>query len=145
MALHPLRKAWIHTVNWLYRWLPRLTGCHRRADRSFHWRSGLPFPVCARCTGELVGMLCALATLFLPRPPLWVLLLLMIPMVADGFIQLLTSYESNNRRRFVTGLLFGYAFCLLLIWSLAETWRLGQAFGRQYRLEHEAATIASAI
>lgn len=136
MALHPLKRAWIRTVNGLYRWLPRLTGCHCRPERSFHWHSGLPFPICARCTGEVAGMLCALVTVSLGRPPLWVLLILLIPMVVDGSVQLLTAYESNNRRRFVTGLLFGYAFFALLMWSFAETWRAGQALGRQYRLEH---------
>lgn len=135
MALPPLRRTWIHTVNWLYRWLPRLTGCHCRPERSFHWRSGLPFPICARCTGEVVGMLCALMTIAIGRPPLWVLLILLIPMVVDGSVQLLTPYESNNRRRFVTGLMFGYAFGILLMMSLAATWRCGQAFGRRYRLE----------
>ncbi|HJB51594.1 MAG TPA: DUF2085 domain-containing protein, partial [Candidatus Oscillibacter pullicola] len=40
---------------WLWRWLPIIFGCHCRPDRSFHFRDGTPFPICARCTGELAG------------------------------------------------------------------------------------------
>jgi len=32
----------------------------------------------------------------------------MVPMLADGFTQLFTSYESNNWKRLITGLFFGY-------------------------------------
>ena len=39
----------------------------------------------------------------------------MLPMTADGFLQLFTSYESKNDRRFATGVLFGLAFDSLLI------------------------------
>ena len=45
---------------WLWRWLPILFGCHCRPDRSFHFRDGTPFPICARCTGELAGILAGL-------------------------------------------------------------------------------------
>ena len=38
------------------RFLQILFGCHARPDRSFFFR-GRQFPICARCTGELVGML----------------------------------------------------------------------------------------
>ena len=34
-------------------------------------------------------------------------LLLMLPMLADGFAQRLTPYQSGNLRRLVTGMLFG--------------------------------------
>ena len=43
------------------------------------------------------------------------MILFMLPMTADGFLQLLTSYESKNGRRFATGFLFGLAFDSLLI------------------------------
>ena len=45
---------------WLWRWLPIIFGCHCRPDRSFHFRDGTPFPICARCTGELAGILAGL-------------------------------------------------------------------------------------
>lgn len=43
-------------------------------------------------------------------------LLLMVPMVFDGFLQLLTPYESGNIRRLITGMVFGVAFIFFLIY-----------------------------
>ena len=115
----------------LYRWLPIILGCHCRADRSFFWR-GKQFPICARCTGELVGMIAGLVLCFFPRPAVWVMPVLMVPMIADGLIQLKTAYESTNPRRFVTGVLFGYGLMTLLIVSFIATYRLGYRFGQQF-------------
>ena len=93
-----------------------LFGCHARPDRSFYFRQK-QFPICARCTGELVGMISGV---------IWILLvgvwnigwyfLMMIPMILDGFCQQLTQYESNNAKRFLTGFLFGIAFDGVLVW-----------------------------
>ena len=66
------------------------------------------------------------------HPPFWVLLLLTIPMLTDGFIQRLTAYESNNLRRLWTGLFFGYAFAAMIIMSFAYVYRLGQKVGLTY-------------
>lgn len=90
-------------------------GCHCRPDRSFFWR-GKQFPICARCTGELIGILGGIPIIFAyGYAGLPLMALLMAPMVADGLIQLLTSYESTNLRRLLTGILFGIAFDSLLI------------------------------
>lgn len=97
------------------RFLQICFGCHARPDRSFHIH-GKQFPICARCTGELAGILVAIpiswwmGTLDIP-----VLLILMLPMLLDGFVQLLTTYESTNFRRFVTGFLFGFALISAVI------------------------------
>lgn len=53
--------------------------------------------------------------MFFWRPPLWGVGLMMLPMVADGFLQMLTRYESTNPRRFFTGLLFGYALLAFVV------------------------------
>lgn len=45
----------------------------------------------------------------------WVLLL-MAPMLFDGFLQLLTRYESGNYRRLFTGILFGVALVFAFIY-----------------------------
>ena len=76
---------------WLYRWLPIVFGCHCREDRSFHIR-GRRLPLCARCTGELAGILLCLvsAPFVLPSVPL--ALALLVPMVLDGGLQALTPY-----------------------------------------------------
>lgn len=126
------RRVLVSTVNWIYIWLPRMTGCHQRADRSFRYWNGRPFPVCARCTGELMGMATAICTVWVGYPPLWVLLVMLLPMVVDGTIQLLTSYESTNGRRLVTGILFGYAFAVLLTESIRVVYCFGVQIGRRY-------------
>lgn len=91
-------------------------GCHARPDRSFYFR-GRQFPICARCTGELVGMIAGIPLAVIAGcPEFWVMALLMFPMIFDGFLQLLTSYESGNLRRLLTGILFGIAFVYLLIY-----------------------------
>lgn len=41
---------------------------------------------------------------------------MMLPLIADGFLQQLTSYESNNSKRLVTGILFGIALVFLLVY-----------------------------
>ncbi len=69
-----------------------------------------------------------LAFLYLPRA--WVAAVLMLPMLADGFIQLWTRYESTNFRRVVTGALFGYGFWSLFILSSILAFRLGYNFIR---------------
>lgn len=115
--------------SWLYRWLPIVFGCHCREDRSFHIR-GARLPLCARCTGELVGILLCLlsAPFFLPPVPL--ALGLLVPMVLDGGLQALTPYESGNLRRLVTGLLFGYGLAALFLESTTWAFRQGMELGR---------------
>lgn len=115
-------------IDWLYKWLPIICGCHCRADRSFFWH-GRQFPVCARCTGELVGILCGLLSCFWYMPPVWAAVVLMVPMVADGVIQLTTAYESTNPRRLVTGILFGYSLAALFAVSTAAAFRFGWQLG----------------
>ncbi|MCI9136929.1 MAG: DUF2085 domain-containing protein [Lachnospiraceae bacterium] len=91
-------------------------GCHARPDRSFYFR-GKQFPICARCTGELAGILSGIPIAFiLGYPSFGVVILMMLPLVADGFLQRLTSYESTNTRRFLTGILFGIAFIFAFIY-----------------------------
>lgn len=113
---------------WCYRWLPILCGCHCRDDRSFHWK-GERFPVCARCTGELLGIALGFVTFFWWQTPPLLCLGLMVPMVADGFCQMLTAYESTNWRRLVTGGLFGYALYTLFAHSSVWVFLLGYHLG----------------
>ena len=118
---------------WLYHWLPIIFGCHCRSDRSFFYHAK-QFPICARCTGELIGMVCALPCFVLFGVPDWrTSIFLMLPLVVDGFAQKLTRYESGNLRRLVTGILFGYA---LIGWMVASTsWvaQLGFEIGKMLK------------
>ena len=114
---------------WLRRWLPICFGCHQRPDRSLFFR-GRQLPLCARCTGELAGILAAAATFALWHPGPAAALALLLPLVADGGLQALTAYESGNGRRLVTGALFGYGLTVLLLTSLVHAFRQGVSLGR---------------
>ena len=49
-------------------------------------------------------------------PQFKIVLVMMIPLIFDGFLQRLTSYESGNIRRIITGILFGIALIFALIY-----------------------------
>ena len=76
-------------------------------------------------------MIIGLIACFFWRPEVWMTLVMITPMIADGFIQLKTSYESTNPRRFVTGLLGGYGGLTLFVISLVATYKLGYRFAQQ--------------
>lgn len=89
--------------------------CHCRADRSFFYK-GNQFPICARCTGELIGILFAIPFIFIFKNISWVYIIMLgLPLIIDGTIQLFTKYESNNLKRVITGFLFGIALMFILV------------------------------
>lgn len=119
-------------VKWIYKWLPIIFGCHCIDSRSF-WLKDKKFPICARCTGELAGIFISAFTYWIIHPSVLFAVILMLPMIADGFVQLLTKYESNNSKRFITGILFGYALTTLFIVSSVYVYDLGREFGLRYK------------
>ncbi|MEW9671527.1 DUF2085 domain-containing protein [Ammoniphilus sp. 3BR4] len=89
--------------------------CHRLKARSFSI-FGKQFPICARCTGILVGFLLMPVVLFIPWSiPFWIGLLLNIPMIIDGYTQLKRWRQSNNSLRFFTGLVGGLGLSVLVV------------------------------
>lgn len=114
--------------NFLYKWLPIVFGCHCRDDRTFHYK-GKKFPICARCTGELVGIILSIFSCVFFRISISAIVILMLPLILDGVVQMFTSYESNNIKRFVTGLLFGYGLFMLISVSTIATFKFGQNIG----------------
>ena len=78
----------------------------------------------------LAGVVCCFAF----RPPVWICILLMLPMIADGLIQRLTTYESTNVKRVITGALFGYALVSFVVVTLIATFQLGVQLGKQWNL-----------
>lgn len=78
-------------------------------------------------------MLLGLLTCCWFLPPVWAAALLMIPMIADGVIQLKTAYESTNPRRLATGLLFGYGLAALFAISTAAALQLGCRIGQSFQ------------
>ena len=110
------------------KWLPIVFGCHQRPERSFFYH-GKQLPLCARCTGELAGILSGIVLFWLLKPCLAVSIVIMIPMLIDGFMQQLTSYESTNARRFITGFLFGLGLASILLLSMLHTFASGYQYG----------------
>lgn len=89
--------------------------CHRMKDRSFHF-SGKPFPVCARCTGILLGFFLIPALLLISwRAPFWIGMGLNLPMIIDGYTQLKKWRKSNNILRFITGLASGFGLSIFVV------------------------------
>lgn len=90
------------------------TGCHQRHERSFSVQ-GFQFPLCARCTGILAGQLAGLLAVFLLPFQVIGARVYAIPAAmsvfilgVDGLGQLRGFWESNNMRRFLTGLFCGF-------------------------------------
>ena len=81
-------------------------GCHQRADRSF-FCGNYQLPLCARCTGFFLTSIWGYIHFFAKKPKMFIGILLVIPMVVDGTIQLLRLKESTNLRRLLTGMLGG--------------------------------------
>ena len=112
----------------------RTIRCHQMPSRSFSIGS-YQFPLCARCTGIMVGR--GISLLLFPvfyfaldiplLPALIVLPLLLVPLAVDGMIQKFTSYESTNFRRMVTGILWGFSEFTLIL--MAIVFLLGKVLG----------------
>lgn len=98
-------------------YLGRCSGCHQIPERSFFIR-GRQFPVCARCTGVLVGNVLAYAMFFVYRLPIEFYILGCAVMFVDWYIQYIRIRQSTNIRRLITGIIGGYSlatlYCLLI-------------------------------
>ena len=87
--------------------------CHQIPERSF-FIAGHQFPLCARCTGILTGILVFPLFIILKIEISIILsIFFMIPLVLDGGVQLLLCRMSNNLRRFLTGVLFALGLLYL--------------------------------
>ena len=82
-------------------------GCHQMPERSFFYK-GYQFPVCARCTGVLIGEVVALILILCSiKVSLIGSIAFLIPMGIDWGLQFLKILESDNIRRLITGTLGG--------------------------------------
>lgn len=110
--------------------LQNLFFCHRLPERSFFFR-GKQFPVCARCTGILVGYLLGIIYFFIfGRIPILLALIFLIPLVVDGFGQYLNHWVSTNRRRFITGIFAGIGTDFIIYWLIIFGFSHGQHIAR---------------
>ena len=90
--------------------------CHRKKDRSIKF-FGLEKVLCSRCMGILFGFTTGigLSIIKFQIPPFFAIVLI-IPLIVDGFTQLFNLRESNNTIRLISGFLFGVA--LIPLFSL---------------------------
>lgn len=82
--------------------------CHQIKERSY-FINGNELPFCTRCLGIFLGFAIGAAIISFKRFELsWQMVLIgLFPIGIDGTVQLMTSYESTNTIRMVTGLLVG--------------------------------------
>lgn len=111
-------------IEWFNKWLPIIFGCHCKKERSFYYK-GKKFPICARCTGILIGLIIENIIFYFYKFSNILSLLFIIPLIIDGVIQEYFSYESNNRRRFITGVLFSFGLINLFYKSVIFVFLLG--------------------
>lgn len=79
--------------------------CNGNASRALHI-GDFCFFLCYRCSGVVIGLLISLYYLKKSQPNIKYMILI-FPLIIDGFLQLLTMYESTNLLRLITGILFG--------------------------------------
>lgn len=93
--------------------LGRRYGCHQKPERSFTI-NGYQFPICARCTGIILGEIIGIIILVRKKIGIKKGMLLILPTAIDGVTQLFGWQESNNARRFISGVLagIGYSICV---------------------------------
>ena len=118
-------------LNFKFSWLPRagpvlfvtVRGkrfglnffCHRLEERCIKIGNHTSF-LCARCTGLVVGAGLAIGLLMLNVTlPLYVLGLICLPLLIDGFTQLFDLRKSNNPLRFISGILFAIGIILIML------------------------------
>ena len=96
-------KIWFKLMNY-----GNKLGCHQLPKRSFFIK-GYQFPICARCTGVIIGELVAIILLLLSiKTNIFINFIFLSIMGIDWFIQFINILESTNLRRLITGFLGGF-------------------------------------
>jgi len=98
----PRNRLWMKLMD-----LGERAGCHQKPERSFFYH-GYQFPVCARCTGAILGYILAVPAYFLIGFLLPLSIAGILVLLADWLLQAVKLKESNNRRRLITGIMGGY-------------------------------------
>lgn len=94
--------------------------CHQLPNRSFFFH-GRQFPLCARCSGILLGIVVSpLICAFAPEN-MYISLALIGLMVVDGLTQLKGWRESNNWLRLFTGVCFSYGIVSVVFHIVEKT------------------------
>jgi uncharacterized membrane protein len=98
--------------------------CHQIKERSF-FINGNQMPFCVRDFAIFFGMALGLCIALFKRYPikLWWVIGGLIPIGLDGGLQLITSYESNNAFRLITGGMAGFIATFALgyvFWDISK-------------------------
>jgi uncharacterized membrane protein len=83
------------------------TGCHQLPERSFFIK-GYQMPVCARCTGVIIGYLLAVPGFLIFGINSILSIFGCICMFTDWSLQTCKIRSSTNKGRLITGILGGY-------------------------------------
>ena len=105
-------KKWIKFMEY-----GRKLGCHQMAERSF-FINNCQFPVCARCTGVLIGYIFSPILLLVGNYRVDIALVLCFIMFIDWYIQYLKVRQSNNIRRLLTGIAGGIGIMNIFIYAI---------------------------
>jgi uncharacterized membrane protein len=114
--------------------------CHQKNSRSFIiFENQMSY--CARCFGIFLGMAigAGIATFLFIEMKWWLIIGGLVPIGLDGGLQLITSYESNNLFRILTGSLTGIITMLvvgLVAIELSEATKMWMAH-RKYDKENK--------
>ena len=100
-----------------------ILGCHQMPERSFFYK-GFQFPVCARCTGGLLGFAAAAPLFFFCKLDIRIALLLSFVMFLDWLLQFLKIRPSTNLRRLLTGMIGGFGWTYIHLYFYRFVWRL---------------------
>ena len=98
------------------------TGCHQQFERSFSFH-GYQFPVCARCTGVILGYLIAIPFLLLTGFHKKTSIGACLIMFTDWCLQATQVKESTNRRRFITGIAGGFGIMSIHLGILSKIFK----------------------
>ena len=108
--MNKLDKRWIRLMEYGHK-----IGCHQMPERSFFYKE-YQFPVCARCTGVIIGEIIAiLLILFKVKLNIVIITLALSIMGIDWFIQFINLLQSNNTRRLFTGISGGIGLTYIFI------------------------------
>ncbi|MHB8129786.1 MAG: DUF2085 domain-containing protein [Mobilitalea sp.] len=95
------------------------TGCHQRPNRSFFIK-GYQMPVCARCTGVILGYLIAIPTFFLFGFSKVLSVGGSLVLLVDWLLQAMGVRKSTNKRRLLSGVLGGYGIMSLQLYIIKQ-------------------------
>ena len=105
-----------------------VSGCHQIPERCFKIK-GYIFPLCARCTGVAVGqIICIILLIFNIKVSLITAILFLLIMGFPWLIQYVKILKSNNIKRFITGILGGFAVITIYYYLVIKLLELLKIF-----------------